>query len=135
MATLAHATKPVLRAGEDLADRFHDRLSSLRHEIAAIADQVSDLRHDNRFEHARDTFEDIARTLNRRGRGVARSVGHDARSVFEDVSRTLNKQGKVLAREVGHDARVATDVLRANPVPVLVALGTVVLVASLLRRH
>lgn len=135
MASLAHATKPVLRAGEDIADRFQDRLSSLRNEIAAIADQVSALRHDSRFEHARGTFEDVARVLNKRSRGVARAVSHDARSVFDDVSRTLNKQGKVLAREVGHDARVATDMIRANPVPALVALGTVVLVASLLRRH
>ncbi|KQX42821.1 hypothetical protein ASD04_02340 [Devosia sp. Root436] len=106
MATAAKRTlKTVEDAGESVSDALFDQIAALRKEIAAVADAVGDY-----------------------GGHHLGDVQHNALALAKEVRH----QGAVMARQVNRQASVAGKAIQDNPVPVLVALGTIALLSALL---
>lgn len=106
MATAARRViKQVEGSGEELSGNIAQQIASLRKEIAAIADAVSD--------YGGNSFEDVQ---------------HNALALAKEVRH----QGAVVARQVGRQANVATRAVQENPVPVIVVLGTIALISALI---
>jgi hypothetical protein len=106
MATSARRViKQVEDSGEELSGNIAQQIASLRKEIAAIADAVSDY-----------------------GGSSLGDVQHNALALAKEVRH----QGTVVARQVGRQANAASKVVQENPVPVIVALGTIALISALI---
>jgi len=104
---MAIAAKRALRqaeaSGEEMIDNLSRQIASLRKEIASISDAVS--------EYSGPTFDDFQ---------------HNAAAIAKEV----RQQGQVVARQVGRQATYAGKAVQENPVPVLVALGTIALISA-----
>lgn len=106
MATAAKRTiKQVEDAGEDLSENISQQIAALRREIASIADAVSD--------YSGHTFDDVQ---------------HNAVALAKEVRH----QGAAVARQVSRQANVAAKSVQENPLPVIVALGTIALISALI---
>lgn len=106
MATAAkQAIKRIEDTGEDFSDGLSQQIASLRREIASISDAVS--------EYGGSTFDDVQ---------------HNAAALAKEVRH----QGAIVARQVSRQANVASKAVQENPIPVLVALGTIALLSALI---
>lgn len=104
-ASAKRALKTVEDAGEGMSDALLEQIAALRKEISAISDAVSDY-----GGHQLDDMQHNAVAL-------AREVRH---------------QGAAVAKQVGRQASVASRAAQENPVPVIVALGTIALLSALI---
>jgi|SRR5215217_2848224 len=106
MATAAKRTlKTIEDTGDSVSDALFDQLATLRKEISAISEAVGDY---------------SGHTLN--------DVQHNAVALAKEVRH----QGAVVARQVNRQASVAGKAIQENPVPVIVALGTIALISALI---
>ncbi|GLQ09732.1 hypothetical protein GCM10007913_16640 [Devosia yakushimensis] len=109
MATSARrAIKQIEETGDDISDNLIHQVAALRKEIATIADAVGDY-----------------------GGHRLHDVQHNAVALANEVRH----QGAVVARQVGRQAGVATRAVQQNPVPVIIALGTIALISALVFRR
>jgi ElaB/YqjD/DUF883 family membrane-anchored ribosome-binding protein len=105
MANSASRTiKTIENVGEDASDALFSQLANLRKELSTISDAISDF-----------------------GGSTFSEVQHNANALVKEVRH----QGKVVAKEVGKQASVASKAVQDNPVPVIIALGTVLLLSAL----
>jgi len=104
---MAIAAKRALRqaeaSGEEMIDNLSRQIAALRKEISSISDAVS--------EYSGPTFDDFQ---------------HNAAAIAKEV----RQQGQVVARQVSRQATYAGKAVQENPVPVLVALGTIALISA-----
>lgn len=106
MATSAKRTiKTAEVTADSVSDALFDQIAALRKEIASISDAVSD--------YSGHTFGDLQ---------------HNASA----LAREFRQQGAVVARQVNRQAGVAGKAIQENPVPVIVALGTIALISALI---
>lgn len=106
MATAAKRTRKIVEhAGEGLSDSLVEQIAALRKEIAHISSAVSD--------YSGHTFDDVQ---------------HNAVALAKEVRH----QGAVVARQVSRQAGVAGKAVQENPIPVIVALGTIALISALI---
>lgn len=106
MATAAKRTiKQIEDAGDDLSSTVADQVAALRKEVASIADAVS--------EYSGHTFGDVQ---------------HNAVA----LAREVRHQGAVVAKQVSRQANVASKAVQENPLPVIIALGTLALISALI---
>jgi ElaB/YqjD/DUF883 family membrane-anchored ribosome-binding protein len=89
----------------DMLDNLSDQIALLRKELESVRSAV---RH-----YGGDTLEDVQ---------------HNALA----LAREVRQGGKVVARNLSKQASVAGKVVQDNPVPVVVALGTIALLSTLL---
>jgi len=106
MATSAKRTiKTIEDAGDSVSDALLEQIASLRKELASISDAVSDY-----------------------GGHRLSDVQHNAVALAKEVRH----QGAVVARQVNRQATVAGKAIQDNPIPVIVALGTIALLSALI---
>lgn len=106
MASAAKRTiKTIEDTSENVSDALFNQLAALRKEIAAVSDAVGDY-----------------------SGGQLGGVQHNALALAKEVRH----QGDVVARQVGRQASVVGKAVQNNPVPVIVALGTIALLSALL---
>ena len=106
MATAARRTiKRLEGTSEDISENIGAQIATLRREIASISAAVEDYS----------------------GHSVS-DIRHGAVELVDQVRH----QGAVAARQIGKQANVAGHVVRENPVPVIVALGTIALISALI---
>jgi len=102
-----HAFRRIEHRSEDVAERLSEHLSVLRKEIGALA-----------------------AALGANSGKQLRSVRKDANSLAHDAQAQL----PLIAARVQHRALGAGHALRKDPMPAMVMVGTVALLASLLVR-
>ena len=102
------ALKHAEASGEELIDNLSRQIAMLRKEIAAITEAVND--------YSGSTLEDVQ---------------HNAVA----LAREMRKGGELVVRQVGRNAERAGKAVQENPVPVVVALGTIALLSSLIFRR
>lgn len=102
MATSAKRTIKNVEA--NMPDALLEQIASLRAEIASISEAVS--------EYGGHQLGDIQ---------------HNALALAKEVRH----QGAAVARQVSRQASSAGKVVQENPVPVIVALGTIALISAL----
>jgi multidrug resistance efflux pump len=90
---------------EDALDTLSRQIASLRKEVASITESVND--------YSGSALGDVQ---------------HNARAIAKEVRRG----SQLVARQVARQASHAGEALRDNPVPVLVALGTLALLTTLI---
>lgn len=102
------AFKSIDRAGDDV--------------VAALMDQVADLRKqvDRLGNKANDYGDDML---------------HDLQDNVTALAKEARHQGAVALRQANKQVHVASKAVQENPVPVLVALGTLALVSALVFRR
>jgi ElaB/YqjD/DUF883 family membrane-anchored ribosome-binding protein len=106
MAISAKRTiKRIEDGGDDLVDSLNAQIASLREELASISDSVS--------KYGNNHFKDVQ---------------HNALAVVDEVRH----QGQVAARQITRQANVAGKAVQENPIPVIVALGTIALISALI---
>ena len=109
---MAIAAKRALRhaeaSGEEMIDNLSHQIAMLRKEIASITEAVND--------YSGSTLEDVQ---------------HNA----VVLAREMRKGGELVARQVGRNAGRAGKAVQENPVPVIVALGTIALISALIFRR
>jgi len=128
---------------------FHDRHEDdLAHHLAALTRELRPIaralgRHGGEALHdARHAAVDVAGDLARRSRPVLREAGHSAGELAQtagelaqEAIERLTPVAKQAAHEIGARAQYAGRALRRDPLPVVVALSTAALVATLLLRR
>ncbi|WP_375452129.1 hypothetical protein [uncultured Devosia sp.] len=106
---MATATKRAIKriedSSDDLGDSISAQIAALREELAAISDSVS--------KYSNNRFNDVQ---------------HNAVAVVDQVRH----QGAVAARQISRQANVAGRAVQENPIPVIVALGTIALISALI---
>jgi phage host-nuclease inhibitor protein Gam len=106
---MAIAAKRTIKRAEDAGDNIVENLSaqiaSLREEIESISDSVS-----------------------KYGNTHFRDAQHNAVAVVDQVRH----QGAIAARQINRQAHVAGRAVQENPIPVIVALGTIALISALI---
>lgn len=105
---MANTARRALTALADTGDDVAEHLSSLRADIAAIAQAV------NEFGNHRL---------------------HDVRKGATALAREAGHQLPIVARQVGRQATHAGRAVGRDPLPAIVVLGTVLLLTSLLFRR
>lgn len=106
MATAAkRSLKTIENAGESVSDALLDQIAALRKEIASVSDAVSD--------YSGHTFSDVQ---------------HNAVA----LAREVRQQGAVVARQANRQVSLAGKAIQDNPVPVIIALGTIALLSALI---
>lgn len=105
MATAAKRTIKRNGDSDDFGEGIATQIAALREEIAAISDSV------NKYSNHRLS-----------------DAQHNAVAVVDQVRH----QGVVAARQIGRQANVAGRAVQENPIPVIVALGTVALISALI---
>lgn len=109
MATSARRTiKQIEEAGDDISDNLVQQIAALRKEISTIADAVGD--------YGGHRFHDVQ---------------HNAVALANEVRH----QGTAVAKQVSRQAGVASRAVQENPVPVIIALGTIALISALVFRR
>lgn len=109
MATSARrAIKQIEETGGDVSEHLLHQVAALRKEIASISDAVGD--------YSGHRLHDMQ---------------HNAVALANEVRH----QGAVVAKQVGRQAGVATRAVQQNPVPVIIALGTIALISALVFRR
>jgi hypothetical protein len=101
----ARALRHAETVSEDTIDNLSRQISLLRRELASVSEAVNDY-SGNKLE----------------------SVQHSALALARDLSHN----GKDIARHVSRQARFASKTVQSNPVPVVVALGTIALLSAFL---
>jgi len=101
-----------------MASTARQAIQRIEHGGHDVAEQVTALRED---------VAAVAEALARLGGHSANRLGHNAL----DLAGQVSHQGAVAAREIGKQANMAGRAVRENPAPMLVALGTVALLAAL----
>jgi len=104
-SAVKRSIKSVEHAGESATDTLLEQIASLRKEIAAISDAVAG--------YSGHTLGDVQ---------------HNAVA----LAREVRHQGAAVARQVNRQASVAGKAIQENPVPVIVALGTMALITALI---
>jgi vacuolar-type H+-ATPase subunit H len=99
------ALKSIEDAGDNVSDVLFDQIAALRKEIASISETVSN--------YGGHTLSDVQKNAT----ALAREIQH---------------QGAAVAHQVNRQAHVAGRAIQQNPVPVIVALGTIVLLSALI---
>lgn len=106
---MASATQRALQRAEHGGEAIADNLS---HQLAVLRKQVDQISHSvNSYND--HTFDD----LQQNAVAIAKEVRHQGRAVARQVGRQANRAGKAV-----HD----------NPVPLVVALGTIALISALI---
>ena len=106
MATTAQRSIKRLRdTGRDVEHDLAEQIDALREEIASISNSVR--KYSNSHLH---------------------DFGDNAVAVVDQVRH----QGAVAARQISRQANVAGKVVQENPIPVIVALGTIALISALI---
>jgi hypothetical protein len=106
MATAAKRTlKSIEQNSGEFTDTLSDQIAALRKEIASISDAVSNY-----------------------GGHALSDVQHNALALAKEVRH----QGAVVARQANRQATIAGKAIQENPVPVIVALGTIALISALI---
>jgi hypothetical protein len=95
-----------------LAPRHDDPVSQLRRQVSSLRRQI----------------DGLSREASRTGRHAASDLGDSASELFDDAWEHGRDAAQQIARQAAH---VGTAV-RKDPVPTLVAVGTLALVASIL---
>lgn len=103
--TAQRSIKRINDTRDDIQNDLADQIASLREEIASISESVS--KYSNRRLH---------------------DMGDNAVAVVDQVRH----QGAVAARQIGRQANVAGRAVQENPIPVIVALGTIALISALI---
>jgi hypothetical protein len=99
----------------------------------------------NVTEHALSRIEDLARQLAHLRKELAERVApsrksgshalHDAQHQAVELARDLQEHGSAAAHLLGRQARHAGKAISKDPIPLVVALGTFVLLSSLFARR
>ena len=99
----------------------------------------------NATDRALSRIEDLSQQLAHLRKELATRVGparkagahalHDAQHQALVLAKDLQEHGGAAAHLLGRQARVATKAISKDPVPLLVALGTFVLLSSLFSRR
>ena len=106
MATgLTKTIRKVEHDGAELSDHLFDQLATLRKEIAILAESVGDY-----------------------GGHALHDVQHNAAAFAREAQRQL----PVVAKQVRRQAKKTGRAIQADPLPVIVILGTLALVTTLL---
>ncbi|MEO8686018.1 MAG: hypothetical protein ABI414_14400 [Devosia sp.] len=106
MATTAQRSiKRIRDTGSDIENDLAEQISALREEIASISSSVS------KYSNSRL---------------------HDMQDNAVAVVDQVRHQGAVAARQIGRQANVAGRAVQENPIPVIVALGTIALISALI---
>ena len=106
MATTAQRSiKRIRDTRDDVENDLADQIAALREEIASISSSVSKYSN-NRL--------------------------HDMQDNAVAVVDQVRHQGAVAARQIGRQANVAGRAVQENPIPVIVALGTIALISALI---
>ena len=106
MATAARRSlKRIEDGAEDIGENLSAQIAALRDEIASISDSVS-----------------------KYGNHRLGDMQHNAIAVVDQVRH----QGAATARQLGRQANVASRAVQENPIPVIVALGTIALISALI---
>ncbi len=82
-------------------------------------------------------IESLQRDMRRMGRSLSKQASHTADDWSDHISdfgREASKQGWQLAEQAGTQAWRGARAVRRDPVPAIAVVGTVLLLASLLRR-
>ena len=106
---MATATQRALQRAEKGSEAIADNLS---HQIAALRKQVDQLSH----------------SVQSYGGHSVDDLQHNALALANEV----RQQSRAVARQVSRQASVAGRAVQDNPVPVIVALGTIALVSALI---
>lgn len=109
---MANSTKQVIEAAEDMghgaSEAVSKRIAALQKEVTALTKAVGDY-----------------------GGHELRELQHNAAVLARDVQR----QGKQVVRQVERQAGAATRAVQENPLPVIVALGALALMAAMVFRR
>lgn len=110
---MATATKRALQraehSGEAVSENLGQQIAALRKQVEQISNAVHSY-----SDHSVDDLH------------------HNAVA----IAREVRQQGRVVARQVGRQANMAGKAVHDNPVPVVVALGTIALLSALIfTRH
>ncbi|MGV8955278.1 MAG: hypothetical protein ACOH2M_29550 [Cypionkella sp.] len=106
MATTAQRSIKRLRdTGRDVEHDLSEQIDALREELASISNSVR--KYSNSHLH---------------------DIGDNAVAVVDQVRH----QGAVAARQISRQANVAGRAVQENPIPVIVALGTIALISALI---
>ena len=135
---------------------FHDpREDDLAHHLAALTRELRPIaralgRHGGEALHeARHTAGDLSRVFARRGGAALHEASHSAGELAQTAGELAHSAGELAqeaikrltpvaqraAREIGSQAKYAGQAFRRDPLPVVVALSTAALVATLLLRR
>jgi hypothetical protein len=101
----ARAFRRAETVSEDTIDDLSRQISLLRRELASVSEAVND--------YSGSTFE----TVQHGALALARDLSHNSRDI---------------ARQVSQQAKLAGKTVQSNPVPVVVALGTIALLSAFL---
>ena len=107
---MATATQRALRRVENSGEAITENLA---HQIAALRKQVDEMSHSVQSYYGGHALDDLQ---------------HNAVALANEV----RQQSRVVARQVGRQANMAGKVVQENPVPAVVVLGTIALLATLL---
>ena len=106
---MATATQRALQQAEHTGEMVSDNLTQ---QVAALRKQVDQLGHSVQ-DYGGHSIDDLQ---------------HNAVAIAKEVRH----QGQVVARQMGRQANVAGKAVHDNPVPVIVALGTIALISTLI---
>ena len=106
---MATATQRALKRAENTSEDIADTLA---HQISALRKQV----------------DQLSSSVQSYGGHSLDDLQHNAVALVNEV----RQQGRVVAREVGRQTHVASRAVQENPVPVIVALGTIALISALI---
>ncbi len=82
-------------------------------------------------------IESLQRDMRRIGRSLSKQASHTAddwSDNFSEFGREATRQGVQLAEQVGTHAWRGARAVRRDPIPAIAVVGTVLLLASLMRR-
>ncbi|MBS3848590.1 hypothetical protein PSC71_14165 [Devosia sp. J2-20] len=105
---MATATSRALQKAENTGEAISDNLT---HQIAALRKQVDQL------SHSVHSYSDHSMS----------DLQHNAVA----IAREVQHQGRAVARQVSKQANATGEAVRENPVPVVLALGTIALLSAL----
>jgi hypothetical protein len=128
---------------------FHDpHQDDLGHHLAALVRELRPIARALRrqggeaLHDARHTAGDLASDFARRSRPVLRDasesageLAHSAGELAQEAIERLTPVAQRAALEIGTRAKYAGRAIRNDPAPVIIALGTAALVATLLLRR
>ena len=103
---MATATKRAIRQAEHAGEEISENLA---HQIASLRKQIDQISH-----------------------SVNSYSIHDLQHNAVAIANEVRHQGRAVARQVGRQANMAGRAVQDNPVPLIVALGTIALVSALI---
>lgn len=108
---MAHSRSPIRQLQRSSGDSYH----YLQHQIAELRDDIAALSGGAAHQ----------------GHDAVETLGHHAADLLDQAVR----QGRVAADRVSRQLVSTGKAVQRDPVPVLVAIGTLVLISSLLMRR